>query len=55
MLVVVGEEREHAVAVNDFGLQHGDIPIDHRLELLGSEDSMREFGGRDAPLSVAVT
>ncbi len=54
MLVVVGHEREHAVAVNDLGLQHGCVPIDHRLELLGGEHGMRELRGHDAPGSVSV-
>ena len=54
MLVVVGHEREHAVAVNDLGLQHGRVPIDHRLELLGGEHGVREFRGYDAPGSVSV-
>jgi hypothetical protein len=54
MLVVVGQEREHAVAVNYLGLQHGSVPIDHRLELLGGEHCVCEFRGHDAAGSVSI-
>src|ERR1700682_2008081 len=54
MLVVVGQKREHRVTVNDLGAEDGDVPIDHRLELLGGEHSMRKICGRPASASVFV-
>ena len=55
MLIVVGHEREHAIAVNDFGLQHGGLPIDHRLKLLGGEHGVGEFRGHDAAAPITLT
>ncbi len=54
VLVVVCQEGDHVVRVGDIGLEHRPVPVDHRLELVGAQDRVREPGRRDTTVFCSI-